>query len=73
MINDVIFEIKNNKKLYNYLKYHSYWYYVLSFNPSRIKDMIKEMKEELNETVEDKIEDLSKKITFIGNIIDIIK
>ena len=73
MINDIIFEIKNDKKLYNYLKYHSYWYYELTYNPSIVKEMIKEMKEELKETVEDKIEDFSKKITFIENIIDILK
>ncbi len=73
MINYIIVEIKKDNKLYNYLKYHSYWYYILTYEPQRIKDMIKEMKEELNETTEKKLEDLNKKINFIGNLFDILK
>lgn len=73
MINNIILEIKRDNELYNYLKYHSYWYYVLTYEPNRIKDMIKEMKIELNLTTEKKLEDLNKKISFINNLFDILK
>ncbi len=72
MINEIIFKIKQDKKLYNYLKYHSYWYNKLTYNPEKIKDMIKEMKKEYKETAEDKLIDLNKKIKYLNNIIDLL-
>ena len=51
MINEIIFRIKQDKKLYIYLKYHSYWYYILTYDNEKINEMIKEMKIELKETI----------------------
>ena len=72
MINDIIFRIKQDKKLYEYLKYHSYWYKILTYTPEKIKDFIKEMKKELRETTEDKLADLNNKIKYIGSLIDLL-
>lgn len=72
MINETIFYIKQNNKLYNYLKYHSYWYYVLTYDSSKIKEMIKEMKIEYKETSEDKIIDLQNKIETIRTFLEVL-
>ena len=72
MINDIIFRIKQDKKLYEYLKYHSHWYKILAYNPEKIKDMIKEMKKEYKETFEDKLTDLNSKIKYLNSIIDLL-
>lgn len=72
MINEAVFYIKQDKVLYEYLKYHSYWYKIISRDSNRIKDMIKEMKIELKQTPEDKINDLTKKIELMGSIIDLL-
>ena len=72
MINDLIFRIKQDKKLYSYLKYHSYWYEILTLNPEYFKDMIKEMKIELKETVEDKIDKITHNIEMISSLLEVI-
>ena len=72
MIIDEIFKIKQDKILYEYLKYHSYWYKEIRKDRNRVKDMIKEMKIELKQTTEDKITDLNKKIEFISSLFEIM-
>ena len=72
MINDIIFKIKQDKKLYLYLLYHSTWYYILTYNPEKIKDMIQDMKIEYKETSIDKIKDLSKKIEMVSSLLDVL-
>ena len=72
MINNIIFFIKQDYKLYNYLKYHSYLYEILYYNEDKIKDMIKEMKHEYKETIEDKLIDFKKKIEFLSSVIDLV-
>ncbi len=71
MINEAILKVKEDRKLYNYLKYHSYWYNIITENPERIKDMIKEMKKELKETFEDKLSDINNKISFIRSLVEL--
>ena len=72
MINDVILRIKQDQKMYNYLKYHSYWYEILTYNPELINDFIREMKKELKETIEDKFIKLSNNIELISSLLDVI-
>ena len=72
MINDIVVRVRQDPKLYNYLKYHSYWYKILTNNPKMIKDMVKEMKKELKETLEDKLNDLNKKMKYINSLIDLL-
>ena len=72
MINEIIFRIKQDKKLYEFLKYHSYWYKILTYHPEKIKDMIKEMKREYKETFEDKLTDLNSKMKYLNTLIDLL-
>lgn len=72
MINDEIFKIKQDKMLYEYLKYHSYWYELIKKNSLNVKEMIKEMKIELKQTPIDKIKDLNKKIELLSSFINLI-
>ena len=72
MINEVVFKIKQDKMLYEYLKYHSYWYKIITRDESKVKDMIKEMKIELKQTPEDKIIELNKKIELLGSFIELL-
>lgn len=72
MINEVIFSIKQNKKLYEYLKYHSYWYQIIINDETSVKEMIKEMKKEYKETIEDKMIDFSKKIEMFSRLLDVL-
>jgi len=72
MINKTIIRIKQDKKLYTYLKYHSYWYNIITDNPEKIKDMIKEMKVELKETFEDKLSNVNNKMKYINSLIDLL-
>lgn len=72
MINEIIFKIKQDKKIYNYLKYHSYWYNIITENPDKIKEMIKEMKKEYKDTLEDKLSDLNKKMKYLNSLIDLL-
>ncbi len=72
MINETIFFVKQNKKLYEYLKYHSYWYKIISEDETKIKDMVKEMKKEYKETVEDKMRDFSKKIEMFSRLLEVL-
>ena len=72
MINDIFFKIKQNPLLYEYLKYHSYWYEIILNNESSIDNMIDEMKKELKLTATDKLDDLKNKIELISSFLSII-
>ena len=72
MINEVIFQIKQNYELYQYLKYNSDWYKVLTYNPEKINDFIKEYKEKNKLTLNDKISDLNNKVSMISSLLQVI-
>ena len=72
MINDEIINIKQDKPLYEYLKYHSYWYKEIKRDGKKLNDMIKEMKIELKQTTSDKIIDLNKKIEFLSSLMELL-
>ena len=72
MINESLLRIRNDEVLYNYLKYHSYWYIEIFKDKNKIEEMIKEMKKELKMTAEDKLEDLRKKMETFSQIMEIL-
>lgn len=72
MINNIIVYIKQDPKLYEYLKYHSYWIEIITYDESRIKDMFKEMKVELKDTVEDKLYVLNNRIKLFNEILELM-
>lgn len=72
MIDQVMFQIKNNKMLYEYLLYHSYWYKSIKRGDyDSLRNMIQNMKEEYKLTTKDKIDDIQNKIILARNILEI--
>ena len=72
MINETMLRIKQDQILYNYLKYHSYWYTRILLNENSIKDMIEEMKKEYKLTVEDKLKDLNNKLELVSSLLEVL-
>lgn len=72
MIDETLLIIKQDKLLYHYLKYHSYWYKIIKRDNLKVKDMVNEMKKELGLTKEDKLKELNSKIETISSLIDIL-
>ena len=70
---DILFKIRTDKNLDNYIKYHSYWYRELSRNPERIIDMENDMKKEYKLTTADKIEQFGNKLKVIRTFMDVFK
>ena len=71
MINNTLFFIKSDKMLYDFLKYHSYYYKRIYRGEDILNDFIKDVKEEYKLTYKDKIEDISNKITMVRNVLEI--
>ena len=70
---EVLFKIRNNDKLYEYLKYNSYWYKILNRDANAIRDLEQEMKKTYKITTSDKLEDLNSKITMIRTFLDVLR
>ncbi|MBR4671930.1 MAG: hypothetical protein IKO78_01850 [Bacilli bacterium] len=72
MINETMARIKQDQILYNYLKYHSYWYTRILLNENSIKEMINEMKKEYKLTTEDKLKDLNNKLELVSSLLEVL-
>ena len=72
MIDDMFFKIKQDPLLYEYLKYHSYWYRKILNKEIFLNNMVDEMKKELKIRGIDKLSDLSNKIDLISSFLSII-
>lgn len=70
---EILYRIKQNPNLYQYLKYHSYWYKILNRNPHLLKEMEDEMKIELKLTPVDRINSFGQKIEMFRTFLDILK
>lgn len=70
---DLVHKIRSNPNLYNYLRYHSYWYKELNRNPSVLKEVEQEMKKEYKLTPEDRISKINDKISFIASFLEVLK
>jgi len=70
---ETLMEIRNNPYFYSYLRENSSWYKALNRDINNLKLMEKEMKEYYKLNFSDKLNDLSKRLTMINNIIDIMK
>ena len=66
------FKVKNNAYILRYLRENSYWYKILTRNPSAVEILERQMKEEYRLTPKDKIEDFGKKIEMIRSFMDIL-
>lgn len=70
---DLLYRIRQDKNLYLYLKYHSYWYKILRREPLLIKEMEKEMKKEFKLTTSDKINDISRKMELFNTFLNMLE
>lgn len=73
MIDETILRVKQDRNLYTYLKYHSYWYKILKRDKTKLKDMVYEMKKELKIRSEDKLSDLTNKIQMVSSLLEVLK
>ena len=73
MINEALFYIKQDRALYNYLKYNSHWYKFINRDPYMLNKLIDEMKTNMKITTVNKLKDLENKIEFISSILEIMK
>jgi len=72
MNREILIKIRSTPNLYNYLKYHSYWYKELKRRPEKFKEFEYEMKKEYKLTVSDKISDVNDKITFVRSFLEML-
>lgn len=70
---ELIYKIRSNPLLYQYLKYNSYWYKELMRNPGSIKTLEANMKKEYKLTAGDKISKLGDQINMISTFLDVLK
>ena len=70
---DLILRIKNDPKLKQFLREHSYYYKDLNRDPESIKYIEEHMKKEYHLTTEDKLKKVKEKLQTIETIMDIIK
>lgn len=72
MINEAIVRIKQDRMLYNYLKYNSYWYKIIRRDSTKVKDLIYSMKKDLKMTSEDKLSQLTNKIQMVSSLLEVL-
>ena len=69
---NIIYKIKQNKKHYNFLRTHSYWYKYLNRNSSNYEKFIQEYKKYSRETTTNKVNDTINNIDMVTNIIKVL-
>ena len=70
---DILYKIRQDKNMYMYLKYHSYWYKILKRDPTMVKIMEKEMKKEFKLTTSDKINEIYKKMELFNTFLNMLE
>ena len=65
----VMYKIKSDKKHYDYLRTHSYWYKYLNRDPNNYKEFISNYKKYSRETKTNKFSDTINSIDMVANIL----
>ena len=73
MRTDILLRIRGNPNLYNYIKYHSYWYKELIRNPNSISIIENEMKKEYKLTVGDRLNRINERVKMIRTFLEVLK
>lgn len=68
-----MYKIKSNKKHYDYLRTHSYWYKYLNRDSNNYKFFINEYKKYNRETTTNKVSDTINNIDMMTNVLKIIE
>ena len=66
---NVIYKIKNNKKHYDFLRTHSYWYKYLNRDSKSYNNFIKEYKKYSRENTTIKFNDTINSIDMIASVL----
>lgn len=66
-------ELDKNPYYRSYLRSNSYWYKILTRNPSAIEDLKKKAKEQYKLRTSDKINDVIEKIDMISKLINVLR
>lgn len=70
---DILYKIKNNKKHYDYLRTHSYWYKYLNRDSNNYKFFISEYKKYSREVTTNKVNDTINNIDMVTNILKVLE
>lgn len=70
---NVLYKIKSEKKYYDYLRSHSYWYKYLNRNPDNFKKFINSYKKFNRETTTNKVNDTINNIDMVANILSVLE
>ena len=73
MRTDILLRIRGNPNLYNYIKYHSYWYKELIRNPNNISIIENEMKKEYKLTAGDRLNRINERVKMIRTFLEVLK
>ncbi len=70
---DIIYKIKSQKKYYDFLRSHSYWYKYLNRNSDNYKKFIDAYKKFHRETTTNKVQDTINNIDMVANILKVLE
>ena len=68
----LIYKIKQDKKQYDFLRSHSYWYKYLNRDPKYYKDFLNTYKKYNREVTTNKVNDTINNIDMLTNILKVI-
>ena len=68
-----MYKIKTEKKHYDYLRTHSYWYKYLNRDPYLFKDFYNDMLDKYKLTRKDKLNKVLDNINMIQSFLDVLK
>ena len=68
----IMYKIKSEKKHYNFLRSHSYWYKYLNRDPKNYKDFINEYKKYNRNETTNKVNDTINNIDMVTNILKVL-
>ena len=70
---DLMYKIKSNKKHYDFLRTHSYWYKYLNRDSNNYKLFLNEYKKYSRETTTNKVSNTINNIDMMTNIFKILE
>ncbi len=70
---NILLDLKKDAKMFELLKYNSYWLKNLNRNPASIKEFKEEMKAKYHLRTTDKISDAIDNIDLISNVLSALK
>lgn len=70
---DIMYNIKKEKKHYDYLRTHSYWYKYLNRNRNNYKLFLEEYKKYKRSVTTNKVNDTINNIDMVTNILKVLE